>query len=133
MESHSASSFAPFLTPSDNSLAANSWALNCAVQPTTNGIDFNANTNGLPSPSPTIPGQRRGRFAKGNIITTDSKPANAINLPPQFTPTVPLAAGGEGVIQSYILPDNKTGVVSPFRFLLPILPYFSYPRLQIFV
>jgi len=62
-------------------------------------------------PSPNVPGERRGRLAKGNIITVDSKPGSAVNLPPQFFPTAPVVAGGEGVIQTYILPDNKTGVI----------------------
>ncbi|KAG5351078.1 hypothetical protein C0989_008086 [Termitomyces sp. Mn162] len=49
------------------------------------------------------------RHAKGNII--DQSNSNAIGLPPQFIPSLPSVAGSEGVIKSYILPDNQTGVV----------------------
>ncbi|KZS88924.1 hypothetical protein SISNIDRAFT_489768 [Sistotremastrum niveocremeum HHB9708] len=84
------------------------WAANCAVQSDTNGVDFNAvgptkNQGGAPASKSQ---------AKGNIITVDSKPGNALNLPPPFFPTVPPVDGTtSGVILSYILPDGKTGVM----------------------
>ena len=103
-----------------------SWAANCAANADTNGIDFNANgvSSGSPLPAPLVvpppaaAPHTRARLAKGNIITVDStgKPGSAVGLPAPFHPTIPLVAGGEGVIQSYILPDNKeykkTGGVS---------------------
>jgi hypothetical protein len=97
-----------------NELLSFSWAENCAVQPDTNGVDFNAVTNGPINQKPRV------RLpAQGNLIQVDNKPASAVGLPPEFFPTVPIVAGGSGsVIQSYILPDNKTGVVSAsLRFL----------------
>ena len=48
-------------------------------------------------------------LAKGSIADLSLK--NAVGLPPRFEPTLPTVNGSEGVIKSYILPDNKTGVM----------------------
>lgn len=37
--------------------------------------------------------------------------ATAIDLPSEFIPTLPPTAGSGGVIKSYILPGNETGVI----------------------
>ena len=51
-------------------------------------------------------------------VIFDSAPSSAVGLPPQYQPKLPPTAGSEAVIKSYILPDNKTGVVCPLHFLL---------------
>lgn len=48
-------------------------------------------------------------LARAAII--DTAPSNAVGLPQQFQPTLPQVNGSTGVIKSYILSDNKTGVV----------------------
>lgn len=45
----------------------------------------------------------------GNII--DGSLKQAIGLPQQFQPTVPIIAGQNGAVKSFILPDNITGVL----------------------
>lgn len=42
----------------------------------------------------------------------DRSANTGVGLPSQFLPNLTVVDGGEGVIKSYILPDNKTGVVS---------------------
>ncbi|GLB39840.1 hypothetical protein LshimejAT787_0703500 [Lyophyllum shimeji] len=75
------------------------WAANCAANDATNGVD-------LKTPRTTAAIRR---LAKGEII--DKSNSNALNLPPRFIPTVPPVAGSGGVIKSFVLPDNKTGVM----------------------
>jgi hypothetical protein len=79
-----------------------SWANNCVATDSTNGIDFKGSaalqSNTLKRKQP-----------KGNII--DKSNNSAIGLPPQFEPTLPTVGGDEGVMKSYILPGNQTGVV----------------------
>ncbi|KAG6884840.1 hypothetical protein C0993_007869 [Termitomyces sp. T159_Od127] len=77
------------------------WEANCVASAGTNGVDLKA--------SQTFSKTVTRRLAKGNII--DKSNSNAVGLPPQFIPTLPPVAGSEGVIKSYILPDNITGVV----------------------
>ena len=53
---------------------------------------------------------RNGRkLARAAIV--DKSNNNAVGLPPQFIPSLPPANGSTGVIKSFILPGNKTGVV----------------------
>ncbi|KAJ7756929.1 hypothetical protein B0H16DRAFT_1537435 [Mycena metata] len=68
------------------------WENNCVATNVTNGVDFK------------VAGQ-----PKGNII--DKSNSKAVGLPPQFEPTLPTVGGAEGVMKSYILPGNKTGVM----------------------
>ncbi|KAK7042445.1 TSPc domain-containing protein [Favolaschia claudopus] len=79
------------------------WANNCAANEDTNGVDFKSGTAGLRSN--TV--KRRQPMA--NIV--DKSTGNAIGLPSQFEPTLPTVGGDQGVIKSYILPGNKTGVM----------------------
>ncbi|KAH0578442.1 hypothetical protein H2248_003590 [Termitomyces sp. 'cryptogamus'] len=81
--------------------SASYWEANCAANAATNGVDLKA-------PQMKAVAITR-RHAKGNII--DQSNSNAIGLPPQFIPSLPSVAGSEGVIKSYILPDNQTGVM----------------------
>jgi len=46
---------------------------------------------------------------RGNII--DGSLKRAVGLPQQFQPTVPIIAGQNGTVKSYILPDKITGVL----------------------
>ncbi|KAG6827294.1 hypothetical protein H0H92_012459 [Tricholoma furcatifolium] len=80
---------------------ASFWAANCAVKTSTNGVDLKA--------SSTTDERRHPRYPKGNII--DLSHSNAIALPPQYVPTLTSVAGSGGVIKSYVLPDNETGVM----------------------
>jgi len=54
------------------------------------------------------------RLAQRNqarAVIIDTAPANAVGLPAPFLPSLPQTAGSTGVIKSYILPGNKTGVM----------------------
>ncbi|KAH9854585.1 hypothetical protein C2E23DRAFT_817092 [Lenzites betulinus] len=82
---------------------ADFWAINCAAQPGTNGVDFKDDAQLQKSSG----GSRK--LARAAIV--DSSLKNAIGLPSEFQPTVPSVNGSEGVIKSYILPDKKTGVM----------------------
>ncbi|KAF8651172.1 hypothetical protein AX16_004827 [Volvariella volvacea WC 439] len=77
------------------------WANNCAANENTNGVDLKSSFSSF----------ARGikKRAKGEII--DKSSSNAVGLPEQFVPNLPLVDGSEGVIKSYILPDKKTGVM----------------------
>ncbi|KAJ6463910.1 hypothetical protein C8R45DRAFT_1024567 [Mycena sanguinolenta] len=78
------------------------WVNNCLANAATNGVDFKLTTDltfdTLPRKQPI-----------GNII--DKSASNAFGLPTQFEPTLPTVGGDQGVIKSYILPGNKTGVM----------------------
>jgi len=41
-----------------------------------------------------------------------AQPKMAVDLPDRYLPTLPPTHGSTGVIKSFILPGNKTGVVS---------------------
>jgi hypothetical protein len=88
-----------------------SWEANCAAVPGTNGVDLKSDAlNRRDS---------KQRLAKANII--DIAPKNAVGLPDPFLPTLPPTAGSTGVIKSFILPGNKTGVVRIVPFYLAII------------
>ncbi|KAF5350678.1 hypothetical protein D9756_008734 [Leucocoprinus leucothites] len=75
------------------------WAANCAANDLTNGVDLKGfRVQDLPR-----------KLAKAEII--DKSGGNGINLPPPFLPNTTSVPGSEGVIKSFILPDNKTGVM----------------------
>ncbi|KAK0460733.1 uncharacterized protein EV420DRAFT_1641267 [Desarmillaria tabescens] len=78
------------------------WANNCAANENTNGRD----NKGVASFT-SLPAKRR--LAKGEII--DLSNSSAVGLPQQFMPTLPPVSGSTGVIKSYILPGNHTGVM----------------------
>ncbi|THH12597.1 hypothetical protein EW146_g7542 [Bondarzewia mesenterica] len=76
------------------------WANNCAANSDTNGVDMRLSSNLLKT--------RTKRSARG----IGRPPADAIGLPTQFQPNLPtVGAGASGVITSYVLPDNITGVM----------------------
>ncbi|KAG6836074.1 hypothetical protein H0H93_011655 [Arthromyces matolae] len=80
------------------------WEINCAANEDTNGVDLKSSQASLTKAVATP-----RRLAKGNII--DKSNSKAIGLPPQFIPSLPFVAGSEGVIKSFLLPDNETGVM----------------------
>jgi hypothetical protein len=80
-----------------------SWQINCAANANTNGVD-NSVTGDVAAQVIT---PRRPMLA--NII--DASPKQSIGLPQPFQPTVPIISGQNGVVKSYILSDNKTGVL----------------------
>ncbi|CAK5278119.1 unnamed protein product [Mycena citricolor] len=92
---------------------ASYWTNNCAANANTNGVDFKSSGSAPAAAtlradklSPTLP---RRKLAMGNIIDKSSN--NAVGLPPQFQPGLPTVGGDQGVMKSYILPGNKTGVM----------------------
>ncbi|KAI0299441.1 hypothetical protein B0F90DRAFT_1810686 [Multifurca ochricompacta] len=80
-----------------------SWANNCAATPQTNGVDLKSGVR------PFARGQPR--LARAVLNDPAAQPKTAIGLPPPFLPTLSPTNGSTGVIKSYILPGNKTGVV----------------------
>lgn len=82
----------------------NSWVNNCLANEDTNGIVI------TPSSSARSSAATRSRAIKGNI--NDASLSKAVNLPPQFQPTLPQLNASSGEIRSYVLSDNRTGVVS---------------------
>lgn len=85
-------------------LGFRSWENNCAANGATNGVDLKGGgvlRNAV---------RKNGRpLAKASI--RDVAPGKAIGLPPQFQPSLPQVNTSAGVIKSYILPDQQTGVV----------------------
>ncbi|EIN14491.1 hypothetical protein PUNSTDRAFT_140772 [Punctularia strigosozonata HHB-11173 SS5] len=88
--------------------SASYWANNCAATDATNGEDFRT-TGVAPQVQSTEDGVKK-RLARG-VIVDKKGPANGVGLPNQFVPGLPAVNGSEGVIKSYILPGNKTGVM----------------------
>lgn len=80
---------------------SSSWAGNCAVQPDTNGVDYYAEES---------ESRRRVPELEPVAEVVDLE-ATGYVLPPEYVPTAPSVNATSGVIKSYILPDNKTGVV----------------------
>ncbi|TFK75632.1 hypothetical protein BDN72DRAFT_448111 [Pluteus cervinus] len=78
---------------------ASFWANNCVANEATNGHDLKS----------TVDFTRKKKQPMGSII--DKSQNSAVGLPSEYIPTLPTQPGSEGVIKSYILPDNKTGVM----------------------
>jgi hypothetical protein len=79
-----------------------SWAANCAATEDTNGQDYYPDDKAQKNAVPKL-------RAKANLV--DNHNGSAVGLPPKYQPTLPTVGGSEGVIRSYILPGNTTGVV----------------------
>ncbi|KAH9030512.1 hypothetical protein EDB85DRAFT_1866414 [Lactarius pseudohatsudake] len=78
------------------------WANNCAANPLTNGIDLRSGT----SVSRSQP-----RLTRAALVDPAGQPKTAVGLPGPFLPTLSPTGGSTGVIKSFILPGNKTGVM----------------------
>ncbi|KAJ7130238.1 hypothetical protein C8R44DRAFT_775165 [Mycena epipterygia] len=85
---------------------ASYWANNCAANNATNGVDLKV---GAARTLKDNASARIRKQPKGNIV--DKSNINAVGLPPQFEPTLPTVGGDQGVMKSYILPGNETGVM----------------------
>ncbi|KAJ7704365.1 hypothetical protein B0H17DRAFT_1039415 [Mycena rosella] len=85
---------------------ASYWTNNCAANANTNGVDLKVNAAKLSGN--VVPEARRQ--PKANII--DKSNSSAVGLPPQFEPTLPtIGTDASGIMHSYILPGNETGVM----------------------
>lgn len=88
---------------------AYSWALNCAADAGTNGVDFKE-VYPLPDPDSRTPQPKPpARRPIGEML--DPSKYIALDLPEPYIPTIPKVNGSEGAIRAYLLPDNKTGVM----------------------
>ncbi|KAI9463968.1 hypothetical protein BJY52DRAFT_1401032 [Lactarius psammicola] len=79
------------------------WANNCAANNQTNGVDLRSVS--------IHDAQSRVRPARGAMMDLTAQPKAAIGLPDRFLPTLPHTRGSNGVIKSFVLPGNKTGVM----------------------
>ncbi|KAF8579062.1 hypothetical protein K439DRAFT_1360350 [Ramaria rubella] len=79
------------------------WENNCAANDETNGVDNSGTANGI------VPDFSTHRRMQASIV--DVSPKTALELPSPFQPTVPIIAGQNGAIKSFILPDGITGVL----------------------
>ncbi|VDB83219.1 unnamed protein product [Peniophora sp. CBMAI 1063] len=84
---------------------ASYWENNCAANSATNGVDLRAQGN-VNGPLQTESGPRRIRGASFDLTAKKD-----VALPGPFVPVLPTTGGSEGVIKSYVLPGNKTGVM----------------------
>ncbi|KAH8990805.1 hypothetical protein EDB92DRAFT_2114806 [Lactarius akahatsu] len=78
------------------------WANNCAANDQTNGVDLRSGS----SVSRSQP-----RLARAALMDPAGQPKTAVGLPGPFLPNLPPTNGSTGVIKSFILPGNKTGVM----------------------
>ncbi|EPQ51893.1 hypothetical protein GLOTRDRAFT_47956 [Gloeophyllum trabeum ATCC 11539] len=83
--------------------SASYWGNNCAANNATNGVDLLA-SSGLKERE-----ERTRRLARAVIV--DKSQTSAVGLPDPYLPTAPPVNGSTGVIKSFVLPDNKTGVM----------------------
>jgi len=81
-----------------------SWENNCVATNRTNGVDRKS----LVSSSSIIP-----RFARGGLLNPSPGLAAELRLPSPFLPTLPSSGGSSGLVKSFVLPGNETGVVRP--------------------
>jgi hypothetical protein len=82
------------------------WANNCAATNETNGQDYK---DSAAKAKAAGSGKSFAKQPMGYII--DATPGQAVGLPPQYQPSLPTVGGAAGVIRSYILPGNTTGVI----------------------
>ncbi|KAK7683463.1 hypothetical protein QCA50_013296 [Cerrena zonata] len=91
---------------------ASFWQANCVANSNTNGKD-----------QKTVSGKRVPKRPKASII---DKVANGVALPSPFHPRLPQIDGSSGVIKSYILPDNTTGVIFVGSFSPAVSAYYDF-------
>ncbi|KAH8990803.1 hypothetical protein EDB92DRAFT_1946330 [Lactarius akahatsu] len=78
------------------------WTNNCATNNKTNGVDLRSRISRI--------SRSRPRLARAALMDPAGQPKTAIGLPGPFLPTLSPTNGSTGVIKSFILPGNKTGV-----------------------
>jgi hypothetical protein len=79
-----------------------SWDNNCAATDATNGVDARSSVGGSRS---------RPRRPRGGLSRSVAGSVTKMDLPSQFLPTLQPINGSSGMVESFILPGNKTGVV----------------------
>ncbi|KAF8270052.1 hypothetical protein EI94DRAFT_1723726 [Lactarius quietus] len=79
------------------------WANNCAATNQTNGVDLRSNSS--------LASQSQSRLVLSVQQGPGVRDDTPIGLPAPSLPTLPPTSGSAGVIRSYILPGNKTGVM----------------------
>jgi hypothetical protein len=79
-----------------------SWANNCAANNKTNGVDNRSGSGDAP-----LDRHRHARAARMDL----THPNTRISLPNLSQSDLTAANGSAGVIKSFILPGDKTGVV----------------------
>ncbi|KAF8270054.1 hypothetical protein EI94DRAFT_1723741 [Lactarius quietus] len=84
-------------------LIFSSWANNCAANNETNGVDLRSGS------SRAVLSQVRSPRAV--LKDPTAQPNTAVGLPGPSLPTLTPTNGSTGVIKSFILPGNKTGVM----------------------
>lgn len=94
------------LTPLTDLSLSFSWAVNCAADRYTNGIDLKA---AFARNGSEIRRERKQPVA--SIQDVDLSRMNAVALPDPYLPSAPTVPGTTEVIKSYVLPGNKTGVM----------------------
>ncbi|KAF8270049.1 hypothetical protein EI94DRAFT_1798552 [Lactarius quietus] len=101
------------------------WANNCAANNETNGVDLRSSS----SPS----AQSRPRLSRAALKDLGAQARTAVDLPESCSPTLTPTSGSTGVIKSFILPGNKTGVMfvgsfepeDPIRFQFDVVDAIS--------
>jgi hypothetical protein len=89
-----------------------SWKNNCAANNKTNGVD--RRLSGFSGP---------GR--RSTLLDPAAHPNLALGLPKPFLPTLYPTNGSGGVIKSYVIPGNKTGVVRAVKKTYVTVPLLS--------
>src|SRR5216683_3186115 len=78
-----------------------SWANNCIATNTTNGVD-----------QKTAPSSNRQRIRRrAELLNPAAGSPSQLDLPSLFLPTLPPSDGSTGIMKTFILPGNNTGVV----------------------
>ncbi|KAH9077638.1 hypothetical protein EDB83DRAFT_1502363 [Lactarius deliciosus] len=79
------------------------WTNNCVANDRTNGVDLRSSIHRVSRSQP--------RLARAVLMDPAGQPMTAVGLPGPFLPNLSPANGSTGVIKSFILPGNKTGVM----------------------
>ena len=80
-----------------------SWANNCAANNQTNGVDLRSGSADA--------AKSRRYLARAALMDPTIQHDMAVGIPGPFLPTLSPTNGSAGVIKSFILPRNRTGVV----------------------
>ncbi|KAI9513435.1 hypothetical protein F5148DRAFT_5147 [Russula earlei] len=91
------------LTGTNFTNKATYYSNNCAPTNETNGVDLRSSASGS--------SQRRPILARAARLDPATKPRTALGLPRPYLPTLNPTNGSSGVIKSFVLPGNKTGVM----------------------
>ncbi|KZV63402.1 hypothetical protein PENSPDRAFT_211766 [Peniophora sp. CONT] len=84
---------------------ASYWKNNCAANNATNGVDLRS----LGTVDGSLKTKSGPMRIRGSMFDLSAR--KDVALPGPFVPVLPTTGGSEGVIKSYVLPGNKTGVM----------------------